>query len=32
LSQGCAAKPLEPEELVNAWRDNVREMWKMADC
>jgi predicted DNA-binding transcriptional regulator YafY len=31
LSQGCAAKPLEPEELVTAWRDNVREMGKMAD-
>jgi predicted DNA-binding transcriptional regulator YafY len=31
LSQGCAAKPLEPKELVNAWRDNVREMWKMID-
>jgi predicted DNA-binding transcriptional regulator YafY len=29
LSQGCAAKPLEPEELVNAWRNNVREMGKM---
>jgi predicted DNA-binding transcriptional regulator YafY len=31
LSQGCAAKPLEPEELVDAWRDNVREMWKMVN-
>jgi predicted DNA-binding transcriptional regulator YafY len=31
LSQGCAAKPLEPKELVDAWRDNVREMWKMTD-
>ncbi|MDR2662821.1 MAG: WYL domain-containing protein [Treponema sp.] len=31
LSQGCAAKPLEPEELVDAWKNNVREMGKMAD-
>jgi predicted DNA-binding transcriptional regulator YafY len=29
LSQGCAAKPLEPKQLVNAWQNNVREMWKM---
>jgi predicted DNA-binding transcriptional regulator YafY len=29
LSQGCAAKPLEPKELVETWRDNVREMGKM---
>jgi predicted DNA-binding transcriptional regulator YafY len=31
LSQGCAAKPLEPEELVDAWKNNIREMGKMAD-
>jgi predicted DNA-binding transcriptional regulator YafY len=31
LSQGCAAKPLEPKELVDAWKNNVREMGKMAD-
>jgi hypothetical protein len=31
LSQGCAAKPLEPEELVDAWKNNVREMGKMPD-
>jgi predicted DNA-binding transcriptional regulator YafY len=31
LSQGCAAKPLEPKELVDAWKDNVREMGRMAD-
>jgi predicted DNA-binding transcriptional regulator YafY len=31
LSQGCAAKPLEPKELVDTWRENVREMWKMID-
>jgi predicted DNA-binding transcriptional regulator YafY len=31
LSQGCAAKPLEPTELVDAWRNNVREMGKMTD-
>jgi predicted DNA-binding transcriptional regulator YafY len=31
LSQGCAAKPLEPKELVDAWQENVREMRKMID-
>jgi predicted DNA-binding transcriptional regulator YafY len=31
LSQGCAAKSLEPEELVDAWKDNVREMGKIMD-
>jgi predicted DNA-binding transcriptional regulator YafY len=31
LSQGCAAKPLEPKELVDAWKDTVRTMGEMAD-
>jgi predicted DNA-binding transcriptional regulator YafY len=31
LSQGCAAKPLAPKELVRLWQDHVREMGKMAN-
>jgi hypothetical protein len=31
LSQGCAAKPLKPRKLVEAWRDNVLKMRKMID-
>jgi predicted DNA-binding transcriptional regulator YafY len=31
LSQGCAARPLEPEELVNDWRWHIEEMRKMAE-
>ena len=30
LSRGCTARPLEPEQLVNAWRSNIDEMKKMA--
>ena len=30
LSRGCAARPLEPESLVNIWRDNIDEMRKMS--
>jgi predicted DNA-binding transcriptional regulator YafY len=29
LSQGCAARPLEPEKLVNDWRWHIEEMKKM---
>ena len=31
LSRGYTAMPLEPESLVNSWRDTVEEMQKMAD-
>jgi predicted DNA-binding transcriptional regulator YafY len=31
LSRGCTARPLEPEELVNAWCDNIEKMRKMAE-
>jgi predicted DNA-binding transcriptional regulator YafY len=30
LSRGCNARPLEPEDLVNAWRRHIEEMRKMA--
>jgi predicted DNA-binding transcriptional regulator YafY len=31
LSRGCTALPLEPESLVDVWRQNIEEMQKMAD-
>ena len=31
LSRGSTARPLEPETLVNAWRNNIEEMRKQAD-
>jgi predicted DNA-binding transcriptional regulator YafY len=31
LSQGCNARPLEPAELVEAWRDNARKMAGIAE-
>jgi predicted DNA-binding transcriptional regulator YafY len=31
LSRGCTAFPLEPEPLVDVWRQNIEEMQKMAD-
>jgi predicted DNA-binding transcriptional regulator YafY len=30
LSQGCNARPLEPESLVNVWRGNIARMQEMA--
>jgi predicted DNA-binding transcriptional regulator YafY len=30
LSRGCTARPLEPELLVNVWRNNIEEMQKTA--
>ena len=30
LSRGCYAQPLEPEVLVKSWRDNIKEMQKLA--
>jgi predicted DNA-binding transcriptional regulator YafY len=29
LSRGCTARPLEPEDLVKAWRGHIEEMRKM---
>lgn len=31
LAQGCYAKPLEPEWLVEDWKDHIREMVKLAE-
>jgi len=31
LSQGCAARPLEPDLLVDIWRNNIDGMRKMAE-
>lgn len=31
LSQGCYAKPIEPQWLVEDWKGHVREMWKMVE-
>ena len=30
LAQGMYAKPLEPEWLVNSWKENIKEMLKLA--
>jgi hypothetical protein len=30
LSQGCYAKPLEPEELVDDWKWHIDELKRMA--
>lgn len=30
MAQGCYAKPLEPEWLVEDWKDHIREMVKLA--
>ena len=31
MAQGCYAKPLEPEWLVEDWKDHIREMGKLAE-
>lgn len=31
LAQGCNAKPVEPEWLVEDWKDHIREMMKLAE-
>jgi predicted DNA-binding transcriptional regulator YafY len=32
LSQGCSAKPLAPQVLVDAWKEQIRQMQKCAEC